>query len=135
MSDKPEPPSPDSEPKDSRNCKSAAELLGWSIRKVGEKHNDPQMLQAANWLLDQLREQHSQSEQKRPHERYRNAIEAAISQASAMRERVTVEAEDGAEAYAYPHPRGIAYGLNAAGSGVNILRGVRRPNGADEAMS
>jgi len=42
-----------------------------------------------------------------------------------MQERVTVEAQDGAEAYAYPHARGFAWGVNAAQTGVNILRGVR----------
>jgi hypothetical protein len=52
-----------------------------------------------------------------------------------LRERVTVEASDGTEAYAYIHPRGIAWGLNAAGTGVNILRGIRRPDGTDEAVS
>jgi hypothetical protein len=67
--------------------------------------------------------------------RYLATIEAAISQAGAMRERVTVEAEDGSEAYAYPHTRGIAWGVNAAETGVNILRGVRRPDGSDEAVS
>jgi hypothetical protein len=46
---------------------------------------------------------------------------------------VTVEAQDGAEAYAYPHPRGIAWGVNAPQTGVNVLRGIRRPDGADDA--
>ena len=67
--------------------------------------------------------------------RYSDTIERAIAEAGRLRERVTVEATDGTEAYAYHHPRGIAWGLNAAGSGVNILRGVRRPDGADEAVS
>ena len=67
--------------------------------------------------------------------RYSGTIERAITEAGRMRERVTVEAQDGTEAYAYPHPRGIAWGLNAAGTGVNILRGVRRPDGTDEAVS
>ena len=31
------------------------------------------------------------------------------------------------------HPAGIAWGINAAETGVNILRGIRRPDGADEA--
>ena len=45
-------------------------------------------------------------------------------------ERVSVAASDGAEAYAYPKPGGdIAWGLNRAGDGVNILRGIRRPYG------
>jgi hypothetical protein len=43
----------------------------------------------------------------------------------------TVEAFDGAECYAYPHNEGRV----AAETGVNILRGVRRPDGADEAVS
>jgi hypothetical protein len=67
--------------------------------------------------------------------RYSDTIERAISEAGRLRERVTVEATDGTEAYAYPHPRGMAWGLNAAGTGVNSLRGVRRPDGADEAVS
>ena len=41
-------------------------------------------------------------------ERYTAAIETAIRTASASRSRETVEVEDGAEAYAHPHERGIA---------------------------
>ena len=68
--------------------------------------------------------------------RYSTAIEAAITKAQSSRERETVDAEDGAEAYAYPHKEGaIAWGVNAAGSGVNILRGIRRPDGTDEGVS
>jgi hypothetical protein len=66
--------------------------------------------------------------------RYGGAIEAAIGKAKASRERETVSASDGAEAYAYPHPRGIAWGVNAP-DGFNLLRGVRRPDCADEAVS
>ena len=67
--------------------------------------------------------------------RYSAAIEAAIAKARASRDLRTVEAFDGAEVYAYPHPQGIAWGVNAAETGVNILRGVRRPDGADETVS
>lgn len=67
--------------------------------------------------------------------RYGAAIEAAIGKAKASRDLGTVEAFDGAEVYAYPHQRGIAWGVNAAQTGVNILRGVRRPDGQDEAIS
>ena len=67
--------------------------------------------------------------------RYSDAIERAIAAAGHLRERVAVEATDGTEAYAYPHPRGIAWGLNAPGTGVNILRGIRRPDGTVEAVS
>lgn len=43
-----------------------------------------------------------------------------------------MEATDGAEAYAYPLQSGVAWGVNAPGTGVNILRAVRRPDGTDE---
>ena len=63
-------------------------------------------------------------------ERYLAEIEAAIAKAKSWREVVTVIAKDGAEAYAYPKPEGrIAWGVNAAETGVNILRGIRRPDG------
>jgi hypothetical protein len=67
--------------------------------------------------------------------RYISAIETAIARAKQMEGRVTVKAWDGSEAYAYPHSRGIAWGVNEAETGVNILRGIRRPNGANEAVS
>jgi hypothetical protein len=64
------------------------------------------------------------------------ADKVAIGKTKVSRERATVQAEDGAEAYAYPHQGGaIAWGLNAAGTWENILRGVRRPDGVDEAVS
>jgi hypothetical protein len=67
---------------------------------------------------------------------YSAAIEAAIAKARASRDLRTVEAFDGAECYAYPHSEGrVAWGVNAAETGVSILRGVRRPDGADEAVS
>jgi hypothetical protein len=66
---------------------------------------------------------------------YSAAIEAAIAKAKAIRDLGTVEAFDGAEAYAYPQCEGrVGWGVNAAQTGVNILRGVRRPDGADEAV-
>ena len=67
--------------------------------------------------------------------RYSTAIEAAIAKAKASRDLVTVPAFDGAEAYAYPKPGNrIGWGVNAAGSGFNVVRGVRRPDGSDEAV-
>jgi hypothetical protein len=67
-------------------------------------------------------------------ERYKTTIEDAIGKARFSRSRATVAAEDGAEAYAYPKPEGrIAWGVNAPQTGVNVLRGIRRPGGADEA--
>jgi hypothetical protein len=69
-----------------------------------------------------------------PRDKYAAAIEAAISKAKSWREVVTVIADDGAEAYAYHKPEGrIAWGVNAPETGVNILRGIRRPDGGDEA--
>ena len=66
--------------------------------------------------------------------RYSREIEAAIAKAKAWREVVTVTADGGAEAYAYQKPEGrIAWGVNAPETGVNILRGIRRPDGSDEA--
>ncbi len=67
--------------------------------------------------------------------RYGVAIEIAITRARAGRELRTVRASDGAEVYAYPHRDGIAWGVNTAGTGVNILRGIRRPDGTDKAVS
>jgi hypothetical protein len=68
--------------------------------------------------------------------RYSAAIDAAIAKARGSRDLRTLVAFDGAEVYAYPHKQGcIAWGVNAAETGVNILRGVRRPDGADETVS
>jgi hypothetical protein len=65
---------------------------------------------------------------------YGAAIETAIGKAKAMRDRATVAASDGAEVYAYPHREGIAWGVTDQ-TGVNLLRGIRRPDGTDEAVS
>ena len=67
-------------------------------------------------------------------ETYGAAIEGAIAKARASRERETVEAADGAECYAYPHTNGIAWGVNAAGTGENVLRGIRAADGRDMAV-
>jgi hypothetical protein len=68
--------------------------------------------------------------------RYSSTIEAAILKARSSRDIRTMKAFDGAEVYAYPKPQGrIAWGVNAAETGVNILRGVRRQDGVDEAVS
>ena len=69
-------------------------------------------------------------------EHYSEAIEAAISKAKVCRDLVTVEAFDGTEAYAYPQREGrIAWGVNTEKEGINLLRGIRRPDGDDEAES
>ncbi|MGA9265961.1 MAG: hypothetical protein WCC41_12230 [Rhodomicrobium sp.] len=72
---------------------------------------------------------------RRLHTRYGAAIEEAIVKAKASCGIETVTAFDGASVYACPHGGGIAWGVNAPESGLNILRGIRRPDGADEAES
>ena len=62
---------------------------------------------------------------------YSFQIAAAIAAAGASRMRETVTASDGTEAYAYPHAGGMAWGVNAAKTGENLLRGIRRPDGSD----
>ena len=66
-------------------------------------------------------------------ERYSREIEEVIAKAKAKWSRESLTTAGGAEIYAYPHPAGIAWGVNAAETGVNILCGIRRPDGADEA--
>ena len=66
-------------------------------------------------------------------DRYRAAIEEAIAFARFSHSRATVKADDGSEAYAYPHRDGVAWGVNGP-QGVNILRGIRRPDGSDMAV-
>ena len=63
--------------------------------------------------------------------RYAAQIDATIAHARFSHARATVKAEDGSEAYAYPHRDGTAWGLNAAETGVNMLRGIRRPDDTD----
>ena len=65
-------------------------------------------------------------------ERYSREIEDAIGKARFSRSRTAVTVADGSEVYAYPHSRkALAWGVNAAETGVNILRGVRRPDGTE----
>ena len=68
-------------------------------------------------------------------QRYHHELEEVIAKAKVWREVVIVTANDGAEIYAYARPEGrIAWGVNAAQTGANILRGVRRPDGTNEAV-
>jgi len=67
-------------------------------------------------------------------ERYHRELEEVIAKAKSWREVVIVTADDGAEVYAFQKPEGrIVWGVNAAETGMNILRGIRRPDGRDEA--
>jgi hypothetical protein len=60
-------------------------------------------------------------------------LEEAISNAKDTGARETVNAANGEEIYAYPIPGSrIAWGVNDE-TGWNILRGIRRPDGTDEA--
>jgi len=72
---------------------------------------------------------------RRLHTRYGAAIEEAIATVKTSRGLETVKAFDGAAVYAYPHGEGIAWGINAPESGLNVLQGIRRPDGVDEAES
>ena len=56
-----------------------------------------------------------------------------IAKAKAAGSRENLTTTDGADRLRYPHQAGIAWGINTAETGVNILRGIRRPDGADEA--
>ena len=58
-----------------------------------------------------------------------------IAKAKAAGSRESLTAADGTELYAYPHPSGIAWGINAAETGVNLWRGIRWPDGRDAAES
>jgi len=67
-------------------------------------------------------------------ERYSREIEEVIAKAKVAGSRESLTTQDGAEIYAYPKPEGlIAWGINSAGTGVNLWSGIRRPDGADEA--
>ena len=68
--------------------------------------------------------------------RYRVAIEETIANAKGSRSLETVKAFDGATVYAYPQSQGrIAWSVNARENGLSILRGIRRPDGADEGVA
>ena len=67
-------------------------------------------------------------------QRYHRELAEVIAKAKAAGSRESLTTQDGAEIYAYPMPEGnIAWGINSAGTGVNLWRGIRRPGGADEA--
>jgi len=69
----------------------------------------------------------------RAKQRYRHEIEEAIGNAKDTGAREIVNAANGEEIYAYPIPGSrVAWGVNDE-TGWNILRGIRRPDGADEA--
>jgi hypothetical protein len=53
------------------------------------------------------------------------AVEQVIGLARQHGDRHTKDLPDGSEAYAYPHRRGIAWGVNGGSFGFNIARGVR----------
>jgi hypothetical protein len=66
-------------------------------------------------------------------QRYHREIAEVIAKAKATGSRKSLTTQDGAEIYAHPMPEGnIAWGINSAGTGVNLWRGIRRPDGADE---
>ena len=67
---------------------------------------------------------------------YRAAIEETIANAKCSRSLEIVKASDGATIYAYPQSHGrIAWSVNARENGLSIMRGIRRPDGMDEAVA
>jgi hypothetical protein len=59
-------------------------------------------------------------------------LEFVIAQALSSGERHSHTLSDGTLVYAYPHANGIAWGIN---EGANILRGIRKDDGSDIAVS
>ena len=58
-------------------------------------------------------------------QRYSRELAEVIAKAKAAGSRESLTAKDGAEVYACPIPAGrIAWGVNAAETGFNILRGI-----------
>jgi hypothetical protein len=67
-------------------------------------------------------------------ERYSHELAEVIAKAKTKHSRESLTTRDGTEIYAYPKPEGrIAWGVNAAETGWNILSGIRQPDGTDEA--
>jgi hypothetical protein len=65
---------------------------------------------------------------------YQKELEEVIAKVRKTGSRETVDALDGAEVYAYSRSEGrIAWGVNRASDGRNILRGIRLPDGTDTA--
>lgn len=64
---------------------------------------------------------------------YDAAIDAAVEETRRTGEMAEKRIMDGAVAYAYEHPLGVAWGVNGAYTGHCILRGIRKPDGTDEA--
>ena len=68
-------------------------------------------------------------------ETYQIDLEFVIAQVLAHGWRHSKTLEDGTEVYAYPHPQGVAWGVNSAADGFNLRRGVRKADGTDIAVS
>jgi hypothetical protein len=66
---------------------------------------------------------------------YTAELEFVIGQVWLDGERHSETAEDGTEVYAYLHADGVAWGVNRAGDGCNVRRGIRTPQGVDIAVS
>lgn len=103
-----------------------------SLRDMAEKEPNP--AERRDILNVAKRFELLAGSKRHPENKYAAAIETAIALASVSQERETVEAEDGSEVYAYPHRDGIAWGVNAAQTGVNVLRGIRAADGRDMAV-
>jgi len=65
---------------------------------------------------------------------YQTALEFAIAQCWADGGRYSQILDDGTEVYACGPGDGVAWGVNRAGDGFNIKRGIRKEDGTDVAV-
>jgi hypothetical protein len=66
---------------------------------------------------------------------YQKEIDEVCEKVRMRQSRVTVTALDGTEIYGYPRAGDrVAWGINRPADGVNILRGIRLPDGSDEGV-
>ncbi len=66
---------------------------------------------------------------------YQKEIDEVCEKVRKTQSSVKVTAIDGAEVYGYPRSGNrVAWGINSAETGFNILRGIRLPNGTDEGV-
>jgi hypothetical protein len=64
---------------------------------------------------------------------YQKEIEEVCEKVRKTQSSTKVTALDGSEVYAYPRNRkSVAWGVNRASDGLNVLRGLRLPDGMDE---
>ncbi len=66
---------------------------------------------------------------------YQKEIDEVCEKVRKTQSHASVTAIDGAEVYGYPRTGNrVAWGVNSAENGFNILRGIRLPDGSDEGV-